>query len=46
MCKYRLGQKNVDHFQCLPLHLIDGHAKCRAHRELATAQSERHSFCV
>jgi hypothetical protein len=28
------------------LHLIDGHGKCRAHRELATAQSERHSFCV
>jgi len=34
MCKYRLGQKNVDHLQCLPLRLIDGHAKCRAHREL------------
>ncbi len=46
MCKYRLGQKNADHLQCLPLRLIDGHGKCRAHRELATAQSERHSFCV
>ncbi|CAK9213816.1 unnamed protein product [Sphagnum troendelagicum] len=44
MCKYRLGQKNADHFQCLPLRLIDGHGKCRAHRELATAQSERHSL--
>ncbi len=46
MCKYRLGQKNADHLQCLPLRLIDGHGKCRAHRELVTAQSERHSFCV
>ncbi len=46
MCKYRLGQKNADHLQCPPLHLIDGHGKCRAHRELATMQSERHSFCV
>jgi hypothetical protein len=46
MCKYRLGQKNADHLQCLPLRLIDGHGKCRAHRELATAQSERHLFCV
>ncbi len=46
MCKYRLGQKNADHLQCLPLRLIDGHGKCRVHRELATAQSERHSFYV
>jgi len=46
MCKYRLGQKNVDHLQCLPLRLISGHAKCRVHKELATTQSERHSFCV
>ncbi len=46
MCKYRLGQKNADHFQCLPLRLIDGHSKCMAHRELAMAQNERHSFCV
>jgi hypothetical protein len=28
------------------LRLIDGHGKCRAHRELAMVQSERHSFCV
>ncbi len=25
MCKYRLGQKNADHLQCLPLRLIDEH---------------------
>jgi hypothetical protein len=46
MCKYRLGQKNANHLQCLPLRLIDGHAKCKAHRELATTRSERHSFYV
>jgi hypothetical protein len=28
------------------LRLIDGHGKCRAHRELVTAQSERHLFYV
>jgi hypothetical protein len=28
------------------LRLIDGHGKCRVHRELATMQSERHSLCL